>query len=179
MKRYKWLLPILLLITLCFGGCSAAAGGVSGDDPTEFLKGPILLEGILQVGEKEYGVRMESQTPPNGKVSFTAPESMKGYVFEKAEDGFYVSYGDLRVPLRQSTLPGGVGKLLGLLNFEGVNFEKSEEKANGMELFVYTFSGDGEGKVKLYLKKSDSTPLRIEFASDELDAVFHIQKAEY
>jgi hypothetical protein len=117
MKRYKWLLPILVLITLCLHGCSGAVGGVSGDDPTEFLKGPILLEGVLQVGEKEYGVRMESQTPPNGKVSFTAPESMKGYVFEKAEDGFYVSYGDLRVPLRQSTLPGGVGNLLGLLNF--------------------------------------------------------------
>ena len=47
------------------------------------------------------------------------------------------------------------------------------------QILVYTFSGDGEGKVKLYLKKSYITPRRIEFASDELDAVFHIQQAEY
>ena len=179
MKRYKWLLPILLLITLCFGGCSGTVGGMSGENPLEFLKGPILLEGILEVGEKEYGVRMESQTPPNGKVSFTAPESMKGYVFEKSEEGFYVSYGDLRVPIRQSSLPGGAGSLLGLLSLESADFEKSEEKANGMELYVYTFSLPEDGEIKLYLKKSSREPLCISIHSNEIQAVFHIQKAEY
>ena len=55
---------------------------------------------------------------------------------------------------------------------------RKTEKSFILPIDAVRFS-DGEGKVKLYLKKSDSTPLRIEFASDELDAVFHIQKAEY
>ena len=181
MKRYSWLLPILLLIiATCCVGCSAGQIGVQAEDPFAFLKGPITLEGILAVGEKEYGIVLQSPDGTNGKVTFTSPKSMEGYVFEKAEDGFFVSYGDLRVPLRQSTMPGGAGSLLHLMSLSGESVEKSEEKANGMEMTVYTLPlADKGGKVKLYLKKSDSTPLRIEFDLETVDAVFHIQKADY
>ncbi|MBE6671911.1 MAG: hypothetical protein E7599_00110 [Ruminococcaceae bacterium] len=180
MKRFGWLLPIFIMITLCVSGCDAGVTGAQGEDPFAFLRGPITLEGILAVGEKEYGIVLQSPDGTNGKVTFTCPKSMEGYAFEKAQDGYFVSYGDLRVPLRQSTLPGGAGSLLQLLTLRLPMPEQTTEKANGMEMSVYTFSlAENGGKIKLYLKKTDQSPLRIEFMSDVLDAVFHIQKAEY
>lgn len=176
MKYCKWLLPILVLTAVVLQSCNGVVGGKSDENPLDFFKGPILLEGILEVGEKEYGVRLESEAAPNGKVSFTAPESMNGYVFEKADDGFFVSYGDLRIPFRQSTMPGGAGLLLNLLEYVPVKVQKSTEKANGIEMSVYTMESDGQGILKLYLKNSDHTPLRIEFAGQDLNAVFHVQK---
>ena len=177
MKRFGVIL--VLLAVLCIASCGTAAGGMSKENPLEFLKGQIRLEGILEMGEKEYGVCLQAADAENVSVTFTSPDSMDGYVFEKTGEGFFVCYQDLRVPLRQSTLPGGAGSLLNLLSLEQMNFQKSEEKANGMQLLVYTFSGADGGSAKLYLKKSDLTPLRIELNLDGTNAVFHSQKAEY
>ena len=180
MKRYRRFGAMLVMLAvLCIASCGTTVGGMSKENPLEFLKGQIRLEGILEMGEKEYGVCLQAADAENVTVTFTSPESMEGYVFEKAKDGFYVSYKDLRVPLRQSTSPGGAGSLLNLLSLDGMDFEKREEKANGMQLLVYTFPDIDGAKVKLYLKKNDLTPLRIEFDLEGTSAVFHIQKAEY
>jgi hypothetical protein len=121
-------------------------------------------------------------TTPDGKtakVEFLSPEGMKGYVFEKAEDGFYISYGDLRVPLKSGTLPGGAGILFSLWEIDPATMQMSESKANGMALSVYTLPLGADGEMRIFLKKADSTPLRVEFDSRLGCGVFHIEEVKY
>ena len=170
---------MLLVMLLCLTGCGGMLGGSHESDPLSFWQGPITLEGILSVGESEYQITLSSPDGKNGTVTFNAPESMKGYVFEKSDDGFYLSYKDLRVPLSTGTLPGGAGALFSLIGSDFSQVKTSEETANGIALKVYTVSIGADGSLRLYIKKDGGNPLRIEFDSQAGSGVFHIQKAQY
>ena len=178
MKRC--MLGILILgVLLSFVGCTANVSGESEENPFAFLNGPFTLSGVLSVSDSDYGIVLTSPDGKTGKVTFQAPESMEGYVFEKANDGFYVSYGDLRVPFSANKLPGGIGRLFSLLSLDVVNLEASEVRANGIEMKVYTLALGADQTLKMYFRKSDGVPLRAEFNAHGANAIFHIQKAEY
>ncbi len=170
---------IILLLMLFLSACTATAGGTSEKDPFEMLKGPLTLSGTLAVGEREYGMRLTTPDGKTAKVEFLSPESMQGYVFEKAEDGFFISYGDLRVPLKSGVLPGGAGVLLSLWEMDPAAIQKSETKANGMDLTVYTLPLGADGEMRIFLKKADNTPLRVEFDSRLGSGIFHISEVKY
>ncbi len=178
-KCRRFGLVVLMLALLILGGCAGTSGGQSAENPLEFLQGPITVKGILSVGESEYGIVMQSPDGRNGKVTFEAPDSMKGYMFEKADDGYYLSYDDLRVPLKSGTLPGGAGTLFSLLSPDLSMLTKNEEKANGIDMIVYTLPIGADGQIKLFTKKSDSTPLRVEFDSHMGSGILHISEVEY
>ena len=180
MRKCRRLLSVFLmcmLLGLC--ACAGNAGGASEDNPLEFLHGPITVKGILSVGQSEYGIVLQSPDGKTGKVTFEAPESMQGYVFEKADDGYFLSYGDLRVPLKSGTLPGGAGTLFSLLSPDLSSLVKSEEKANGIDMTVYTLPMGADAQLRLYTKKSDATPLRVEFDSHMGSGIFHISEVKY
>ena len=154
MRKYRYgLSAFLMAVMMLVSACGKTGNTSNKEDPLLFLWGTVTMEGVLEIGEKEYGIIFKINDGKSAKVTFTAPPTMEGYVFEKAEDGYFVSYGDLRIPLRQSTMPGGAGSLLNLLDCLPSNVQKSTEKANGMEMTVYTLSSQGTGTVKVYLKK--------------------------
>lgn len=180
MKRTRITASAFVLMLLLFlSACGVNAGGESEKDPFEMLQGPLTLTGKLSVGEREYGITLETPDGKTAKVQFTSPESMQGYVFEKAQDGFYLSYGDLRVPLKAGTLPGGAGVLFSLWEMDPAAIQKSESKANGMALSVYTVPLGADGEMRIFLKKADNTPLRVEFDSRMGSGVFHISEVKY
>lgn len=179
MRKYRRLFAVILTLLICLCGCSENGSGQSKENPLEFLNGPITLKGILSVGQSEYGITVQSPDGKTGKVTFDSPESMKGYVFEKADDGYYLSYGDLKVPLRSGTIPGGAATLFSLLSPDLSSLETSSDKANGIEMTVYTLPLGADGQIRLYTKKSDSTPLRVEFDSHMGSGIFHISQVQY
>jgi len=168
---------MLWMLGLC--ACQSVTGGESKENPLEILKGPITLSGVLAVGENEFGITLRSTDGKTGTVRFESPERMQGYTFEKTEEGYYLSYDDLRVPLKANTLPGGAGTLFSLLSPDVSSVTQSEEKANGIEMIVYTLPIGSDGSMKVYTKKSNGTPLRVEFDSHMGKGIFHISEAEF
>ena len=174
----SWCCLVLICVLPLLCACSATPNS-KNSEPLLLLKGPMTLTGTLTVGESDFGIELHSADGSTGTVSFTAPDSMKGYVFEKADDGYYVSYDDLRVPLKSGTIPGGAGILFSLLSPNITNIDTSEEEANGLDLIVYTFPLGADGRLRVYTKKSDGTPLRAEFDSSLGSGVFHISEAKF
>ena len=176
--RYTYAV-VLLLLGITFWGCTGQTEKPNGENKLDYLRGAITVKGLLSVGESDYEIELVSTDGKTGKLTFSQPENMRGYVFEKADDGYYVGYGDLRVPLRADTVPGGAGMLFELLSPQNDAVTYREEKVNGIEMAVYTYPMGADGQIVLYTKKADATPLRVEFDSRLGSGVLHITQAEY
>ena len=179
MNRPRWWMCLWIFCLMPLLSACTQNATTQQQLPLHSFSGPITLSGTLEVGESEYGIVFHSADGVTGKVSFTFPDSMAGYIFEKADDGYYVSYEDLRIPLRQGTSPGGAGLLFSILSPDVANMQISKEKANGIDLTVYTLALSADGEMRIYTKTSDGTPLRVAFDTTLGSGIFHINEVKF
>lgn len=156
MKKYL----LLLLSVICIVALTACSK--SDIDPLQYQTYPFYVEGCLTSENTEYCFSMTMNSSDEAEISFSTPDSLRGYVFNVTPQGTTLSYGDLTIDFdkaEKTSLIRLIPSLFALSDEDHISTESTV--LNSVDILLSSYATD-TGDVKVYLNKNTLMPLRFE-----------------
>ncbi len=152
----KLLLPLLILSLIFIPSCKKTE-----PSPLDYQSYPFYVEGILNFDDTEYAFAMTMEGKDNAEMTFSSPDTLKGYTFTLSPDGMTLSYKDMSVELKgeKANLIRLVPSLFALSADTMESTEKTVLNSTGIILSKYKTD---LGNVSVYVNESTLLPLRFE-----------------
>ena len=165
MKKY---LLLFLIASLMLPATSCQKNSL---DPLGYQVYPFYVEGCLVAEDTEYVFKLTMNTADNSEISFSKPESLRGYVFNVTPEGTTLSYGDMTIDFSKTEKTNLIRLIPSLFALNQQDHVSSEDKIlNSVDILLSKYSTD-TGEVSVYLNKSTQTPLRFEGEGFVLDVL--------
>ncbi|MBE6544313.1 MAG: hypothetical protein E7675_07920 [Ruminococcaceae bacterium] len=165
MKKYL----LLLLVLVCT--VSAASCNKSDIDPLQYQTYPFYVEGCLTADDTEYSFSLTMTSSDESEISFSKPDSLRGYVFNVTPEGTTLSYGDMTIDFDGAEKTSLVRLIPSLFALEKEDHISSETTVlNSVDILLSKYATD-TGDVSVYLNKSTATPVRFEGNGFVLDVL--------
>ena len=165
MKKSRIILTVLFLVLLT--ACSPTV-----TDPLSYQdRYPYTAKGALNTGSTEYCFEIEMTGAGKATITFSSPETLRGYVFKVSESGATLSYDDLTIDFNGGGEKTNVVMLLPSLfsiNRENSLSSESGIVQNGVTLTKAVYSTEN-GNVTVYVNEQTKKPMCFESGSVRVD----------
>lgn len=139
-------------------------------DPLSYQSYPFSAEGSMTANDTEYVFSVEMTGKNEGKVQFTSPQGLRGYLFTVTPHGITLSYGDMTIDFSANGEKTNAVKLitdLFSLDLDKLQ-EKKDETQNSVDLTIATYGTEKE-PVKVYINKATGQPVRFEYGATPIN----------
>lgn len=160
---------IISVMTLSFASCNA----LTDSDPLGYEKYPFTAKGGLCANESEYKFAITMNGKNNAELTFSAPETLRGYVFRISDEKTTLSYGDMTIDFNGGNGKTNVVKLLPALFSISKECIKNTERGisqNSLTLTKVTCDIDGVESL-IYINEATGNPLRFEYGKTVIDVL--------
>ncbi len=153
------LITVITLLTL-LTSCNL----VTPIDPLEYQKYPLSAKGNLCANNSEYVFEITMKDKDNAELKFTAPETLRGYIFRITGDKTTLSYGDMTIDFNGGNDKTNVVKLLPYVFSLDSTMQKSVENGiqqNSVSVTKAVYNKDSN-EITVYIDEESKKPMRIE-----------------
>ena len=150
---------LFLLFSICLFSTSCAQ---EKTNPLEYQTYPFFVEGSLVCDETEYNFTLSMKDASNSEISFSSPDTLRGYTFNVTPDGTTLTYDDMTIDFNSHEKTSLVRLIPSLFSLSPDNFISNEKTTmNSTEILISKYSTD-MGDISVYLNLQTATPLRFE-----------------
>ena len=163
----KYLLLLLALACMAF----ASSCQKSEIDPLHYQVYPFYVEGCLNAEDTDYTFSLTMSSCCEAQISFTKPDSLRGYVFNVNAEGTTLSYGDMTIDFDKAEKTSLIKLIPSLFALSAEDHISSENTVlNSVDILLSKYATE-TGDVSVYLNTATMTPLRFEGEGFVLDVL--------
>lgn len=158
-KRISLILIAMLMLALV--SCAPAES-----NPLDYQAYPFSAKGSLSTNDIEYAFEVNMTDRNTAELTFSSPDSLRGYTFNVSPEGTTLSYGDMTIDFSNNGEKTSIVNLVpALFSLTAENLvSKSETTQNSVELITATYTTANED-ITVYINKSTGRPMRFEYGS--------------
>ena len=149
---------LIVLIMILLAACKPSEA-----DPLMYQSYPFSAKGSLATNGIEYVFEVKMTDKNNASLTFSSPDSLRGYLFNVSPNKTTLSYDDMTIDFSNNGEKTNIVNLipsLFSLNKEDINGSEDINQ-NSVDLTVLTVKND-KGDIKVYINKQTGYPMRFE-----------------
>ena len=166
MKRVNktMMLAAMLITAILLSAFLISCESMTQQNPLDYQRYPLYAKGSLCANNSEYIFELTMNEKNNAELKFSAPDTLRGYIFKVVGDKTTLSYGDMTIDFNGGNDKTNVVKLLPyVFSLDEAN-QKTVERGieqNSVSLTkaVYT---KGNDEIAVYINEDSKSPMRFE-----------------
>ena len=165
---------LFIVFCLClFTSCAQKQNYLS------YQRCPMRISGTLYVDGLSCNLTLTMKESDVGEITLDSPERLSGYRFAVNNEGIWVYYDDISLPLEENGLGVGISTLVDMFSLDPESLSEIGSKKIGETEHIRLVYPKNDIAVSVYINPNETIPVKLEAQKENSCIIFGVDSISY